>query len=277
MTELRRAKWKVCLFLLFVAVFAAFIAVLRVVVPSGSRLLFVTWSPFVADAFEMWSVGAAGLIALFIIDGSFADVGWRPPRPRYLMVALILPAIYCCATYVPVWLTGIGSFRGAPYFTLRVLKALLYLPVSCLFAAGEEIGWRGVLVPNLSLTCRPITTALLPGAVWAAWHYPDIVFFGYNVGTPPPYAMTCFTITLIGFGAFLSWLRLASHSVWPAVVFHGAGNALMGRVFDASTQADRVTDYITTEFGIGLSIASALIGYASWIAYRKLPSSRLVA
>jgi hypothetical protein len=51
----------------------------------------------------------------------------------------------------------------------------------------------------------------------------------------------------------------------------------MGRVFDASTQADRVTVYITTEFGIGLSIASALIGYASWTAYRKLPSSRLVA
>jgi membrane protease YdiL (CAAX protease family) len=138
-----------------------------------------------------------------------------------------------------------------------------------LVAAGEEFGWRGVLVPNLARTTGLNHVAFLPGAIWAFWHYPDILFFNYNVGTPMVFTVTCFSISLIGLGTFLSWLRLASNNIWPAVVFHGVHNSVLVGVFDRVTEVNDVTVYITTEFGAGLSIAGALIGYLFWSKLRS--------
>jgi membrane protease YdiL (CAAX protease family) len=39
-------------------------------------------------------------------------------------------------------------------------------------ALGEEIGWRGFLVPELSRKMSFTGTAILSGAVWSCWHYP---------------------------------------------------------------------------------------------------------
>ncbi|MDR3572101.1 MAG: hypothetical protein P4L81_08040, partial [Candidatus Pacebacteria bacterium] len=61
------------------------------------------------------------------------------------------------------------------------------------------------------------------------------------------------------------WLRLASKSLWPPVVFHGIHNALIWGVFDAATQNGRFTVYFTTEFGVGLPAAAVAIGYICWL------------
>lgn len=39
-------------------------------------------------------------------------------------------------------------------------------------AAGEEIGWRGFLVPELAKGLPFTAVALVSGIIWAAWHYP---------------------------------------------------------------------------------------------------------
>jgi uncharacterized protein len=255
------ARRKLTLFLLLVAVFSAAIATLQMLVPPGTRL-FINWSPASADICKMWSVGLAGLIALLAVDRSLRDLGRHFCDLRYFGVAALVPLIYGLAIYVPVWMLGIGEYRGQ--FLMRLLMACLHLPMSMLFAAGEEIGWRGVLVPNLARTSGFATTTLLPGAIWALWHWPDIVFFGYNAGTPTAYALSCFSISLIGFGVFLSWLRLASNSVWPAVLYHGVHNTLIGGVFDRSTVSGSLTNYITTEFGFGMSAAAIAVGFLFW-------------
>jgi uncharacterized protein len=136
--------------------------------------------------------------------------------------------------------------------------------LSLLLAAGEEFGWRGVLVPNLARTSGFAATAFLPGAIWAVWHYPDILLFGYNAGTSTIYTLSCFSISLIGLGIFLSWLRLASNSVWPAVLFHGVHNTLIWGVFDRATENGTSTVYIATEFGVGMTASAAAVGYVCW-------------
>ncbi len=81
---------------------------------------------------------------------SLSDLGLRLCRPRYVVIAATVPLIYCLTIYVSVWLFGLGGFRGASYFLVRLLAVLFHLPLSLLLVAGEEIGWRGVLVPNLA-------------------------------------------------------------------------------------------------------------------------------
>jgi uncharacterized protein len=263
-SEYELARQKVILFLVLVTVFACSVIVLRLLVPPGARVIMVTWTPRAADGLEMWSVGLAGLMTLAIIDRSLRDLGLHLGPARYFLIAAAMPVIYCTAVYVPVWVLGLGRFAGGAVLWAGIQSALIHLPRSLFFAAGEELGWRGVLVPNLARTGEWKRVVLLPGAIWAVWHYPDILFFGYNVDTPAIYAVTCFSISLLGLGAFLSWLRLVSNSVWPAVLFHGVHNAAIGGIFERSTVGDNLTAYITTEFGAGLAIASIIIGHGCW-------------
>lgn len=70
----------------------------------------------------------------------------------------------------------------------------------------------------------------------------------------------------------LAWLRLRSDSVWPAAVYHGAHNLLIQGIFDRSTIDTGRTKWITTEFGIGLTIASIVMGIYFWRRRGELPT-----
>jgi len=262
--ERDRALAKIVIFLVLVAAFAGIVDFLRLFVPFGTKLIILEWTPRLADALAMWSVGFAGAIALVLIDRSLKDFGLKAALAKYMFLATAVPFATGGAVYLPVWILALGGFGGTASLGSATLSALMHFPMHLFAAAGEELGWRGVLVPNLARTAGSKTIAFVPGAIWALWHYPDILFFDYNVGTPAIFALTCFSISLIGAGAFLSWLRLASGSIWPAVVFHGVHNSVILGIFDRVTDPKAVTLYITSEFGVGLSIASAVVGCLCW-------------
>ncbi len=274
--ERRRARQKIAIFLVLVSIFSLVIDVLRVLVQHGANLAALTLSPGLVDGMMMWSVGLAGLLALVTIDRSLKNIGLRFVSPKYLILAASVPLAYCTAIYVPVWIFGLGRFGGSAVLFAGLLSALSHLPLHLFFAAGEEIGWRGVLVPNLARAAGVKSVALLPGAIWALWHYPDILFFGYNVGTPPLFALTCFSIALIGLSVFLSWLSLSSNSIWPAIIFHGVHNSVIWRAFDHATGRGGMTVYISTEFGLGFSIAGAVVGYIYWTRLRREATQELI-
>lgn len=269
--ERRLALAKIVIFLVLVAAFAGIIAFLRLSVPFGAKLSILTWTPRLADTLAMWSVGFAGAIALVVVDRSWRDFALKAANPKYLLLAATLPFVIGATVYLPVWILGLGRFGGMTLLIAAMQSALIHFPLHLFAAAGEELGWRGVLVPNLARTAGSKTIAFLPGAIWALWHYPDILFFDYNVGTSFIFALTCFSASLIGAGAFLSWLRLTSGSIWPCVVFHGVHNSVILGIFDRLTAPKAVTLYITSEFGIGMSIVSAIIGCLCWLRLHSRP------
>jgi len=61
-------------------------------------------------------------------------------------------------------------------------------------ALGEEIGWRGFLVPELFKTMGFTSAALFSGVVWACWHYPLVIWGDCSGGTPVWYGLTYFTV-----------------------------------------------------------------------------------
>ncbi len=53
-------------------------------------------------------------------------------------------------------------------------------------AAGEEIGWRGFLVPELAKGLPFTAVALVSGIIWAAWHYPITAVVANAALSPRP-------------------------------------------------------------------------------------------
>ena len=119
-------------------------------------------------------------------------------------------------------------------------------------ALGEEIGWRGFLLPRLAGRAGFTLGCILSGCIWAVWHYPILLFADYNAGTPRPYALTCFTLMVIAAAFVFGWFRLKSGSVWPPAMLHASHNLFIQAIFDRCTNPVGRSLYMTTEFGAGL-------------------------
>lgn len=211
----------------------------------------------------MWAPGVGALIAQRVVYGTLAGLGWRRGRWQYLWIAVMLPVAYLTAIYVPVWLTGLGKLDQTALWPVLVLA-----PVGILgnvpLALGEELGWRGLLAPTLVRGWGVTGGSIASGLIWSLWHVPLIVSGDYSGGAPAWYSVLCFTVSATGVAVLLAWLRLRSGSLWPSTLFHATHNALIQGVLDHSTIDTGWTTWLTTEFGVGLSIAATIIAAYCW-------------
>jgi membrane protease YdiL (CAAX protease family) len=242
----------------------------------GLSSLFYAWS-FSGAALTnvtpllMWMPGVAAVVTQLLFHHTLSGLGWRVPRWRYIGLAVLIPFVYCLAVYVPVWLTGVGGFN--PGFLRRVLPLLpVATLVNVLTALGEEIGWRGFLTPALYRARGFAWAGPVTGFIWGLWHVPLIAGGGYEAGTPFWYGASCFMVSVTSMGLIVAWLRLRSASVWPAACYHGAHNILIQGVFDGSTIDTGATKWITTEFGVGLTIVCVAMGVYFWRRRGELPA-----
>jgi membrane protease YdiL (CAAX protease family) len=229
-------------------------------------------------ALLMWCPGVAGLATQWICHGTLRGLGWRWGSTRDQLISYLLPVLYGGLVYGLVWITGLGSFDesqlpagGLARFLGSVVTAGFVQ--SLIFATGEEIGWRGFLVPHLSRVTSFRNTALISGAIWSIWHWPVLLFADYNAGTAAWFALACFTIMVIGISFVMAWLRLHSGSLWTGAILHATHNLWIQGVFDRVTGDTGPTEWIIGEFGIGLAIALAILG---WLAWRKAQAAQQV-
>jgi membrane protease YdiL (CAAX protease family) len=211
----------------------------------------------------MWTPGVCAIVTQLVFKRTIAGLGWRLGPWRYLGLAILLPFIYCLAIYVPVWVVGAGRFDGSVLAKVFPLLPMA-LAQSVVFALGEEIGWRGFLVPSLFRARGFAWSGIASGVIWGLWHVPLIVAGGYNAGTPVWYGAICFMISVTAMSVTLAWLRLRSGSLWTAALYHGVHNLAIQGIFDGSTVDTGWTRWITTEFGIGLTLSSMAMAAYFW-------------
>ena len=206
-------------------------------------------------------------------------VGSVPRFLGFLALALFAPVALVLVALVVGWLLGLYPadfvhFSGfaatmdqqfeqlgvpAPAIPIGVLVAGQFINIAIgavintVPALGEELGWRGWLVPALQPFGTP-ATVIISGVLWGLWHAP-LILLGYNYPTGPRWlalAAMCGMTTV--FGALLAWLRLRSRSVWPAAVAHGSLNAAVGLQLVFVTAGETFSPY-----------QASVLGWSGWI------------
>lgn len=146
-------------------------------------------------------------------------------------------------------------------FSLQMMIALQLLNIvlaSFIFnvipALGEEIGWRGWLLPHLLQRFGPWSAIAISGVVWGMWHAP-VILLGYNYPDAPGWlALLAMTGMCTVIGGIIGWLRLRGGSVWPAAIAHSTFNAAAG-VYVLFMAAD---SHVNTLHG-------SVLGWSGWI------------
>lgn len=160
-----------------------------------------------------------------------------------------VPLTVAAISYAIYWNFGISEFvpasaeilakKNVTSSAMLIAKfyPLLFL-MGCFAALGEELGWRGFLIPKLySTTVRwPL---LVSSLIWSVWHFPLILWGGYASSSLPLVSILLFTIVIIAAGFFASWVRMMSGSVWTAMIYHGAHNPFLQTAFEVFNKPGR--------------------------------------
>jgi membrane protease YdiL (CAAX protease family) len=237
----------------------------------------------------MWCPGLAGIVTTLILKRPLSSLGWRWGAAKYNLQSYLVPLLYAFIAYLIIWIMNWGGFyneefvnRAATAFGWKnvpdgvlilvylVLGGTIGMVRSSASALGEEIGWRGFLVPELYKSLGYTKTSLLTGIIWSVWHYPILLFADYNSGTPAWYGLTCFTVLVISISFIFTWYRVKSGSLWTGVLLHASHNLFIQSFFTPLTRDTGNTRFYTDEFGVVLPAVGICFAIWYWIKRGKL-------
>ena len=147
---------------------------------------------------------------------------WRV-APWVWVVALgFYPALMLVVEIVG-W--AFGDLLPGPQNWRALAAGLIALPLIALGPLGEELGWRGFLLPRMLDRMRPLTAALIVGAVWMVWHLP--AFFFMSDVPQSNMSLPIFVVGGLALSVLITWLFLnARHSILIAgIIPHAFANA----------------------------------------------------
>lgn len=237
----------------------------------------------------MWCPGISALITMKILKRNISDLGWKWGKNKYQFWSYLIPIIYALVTYLIIWVFGWGGFYNKEFvntltesfglgpigggFTIALYVILfgIFGTISSMSRAlGEEIGWRGFLVPELYKEHSFTKTSLISGLIWGIWHLPILLFADYNSGTPSWYALSCFMVLVVGMSFIYTWFRIKSGSLWTAVILHATHNLFIQAIFTPLTADTGNTAYFIDEFGIVLPIVTLCFAIYYWNRRKEL-------
>jgi uncharacterized protein len=233
----------------------------------------------------MWIPGTVALVLRPAFREGWADAGFTTGAGRYWLFAYAAPFLMASATYLAAMALQLVSLTPhlkeqsmfgpvplrlvwwAPEAETVGLLAQRFLVTATfgiatgfVYGLGEEIGWRGYLLPKL-VEGRVRFPIFICGVVWGVWHmvFVLLMYERHPVANALLYGLLC-----LAAGVFICWLRLASGSVFVAAMAHSAYNAFFQNFYDHSFAGP--TKWLWAgDIGLLCSLSGAIV---AWCLHR---------
>lgn len=167
----------------------------RLLALGGPVFLIGVFAPgLVAVALTARAEGGRGVGALLR-----RVVRWRVGLRFYAFALLLMPLTKLTVAVVYRALVGTWPQFGETRPLLLVLATIL----STVGQVGEEVGWRGYLLPRITERTGLAAASLLVGAIWAVWHLP--LFFAPGADTNGQ-SFPLYVLQVMAFSVALAWL-----------------------------------------------------------------------
>lgn len=161
---------------------------------------------------------------------------------RYLLIFCIMQALI-------IGLSSMETNPALPWFVTPIVM----LSATILGGGNEELGWRGIMQPELEKKFPfPIAT-LITGCVWMAWHIP-LWFVEGTSQQGMNFGLYCVYGLILSF--WLATIYRKTGSVFFCAIFHGFANLLLS-FFIIKINCILI-------IGLVLSVV-----FSIWLCYRK--------
>jgi len=161
-----------------------FLPGLLVVQASPSRIIDLSVTPSIV------AVAAGVLIVLFFYPVNryllSPGTGGRQTRPGSGWVILsitLLPGLFLLAWFLANARGGaleVSAFESGALSSLWIVLFAFSHNLLLGGSLGEEIGWRGFLLPALLERMSPLWASLVLGMMWGVWHLPIDLYAGFG-------------------------------------------------------------------------------------------------
>lgn len=208
----------------------------------------------------MWVPAIAALVAniyeqvvnkeKFSIKKLLNGLGFIFCNIKYILLGILLPLVYLLIPYIIYWTKYPDNFAYTGVPIGLVLSDCLPVMVigivgSLISAIGEEIGWRGYMVPALKEKYGTKKALIISSLFWCLWHFPLIIFDAYMSNLPLYYQLPMFVLCIFPVGVICGIYALKTSSVWPSAFLHAAHNNYDQSVFQIITKGENMFYYVS--------------------------------
>jgi uncharacterized protein len=176
---------------------------------------------------------------------------WRV-NPLWYLVVLLGPVALVAG------MVGLNTLLGGPALSLgmSLVSVAIFFGFSIFpgSALGEEIGWRGYVLPRLQSRMSALSASLILAPIWALWHLP-LWLTGAPGRTPLIYAG--FVLSAFALSVLITWVyNSTGGSLLLVVLLHATINLPITLLYD--DLGSRVTVPVLLYFGL-MVVAAAVV------------------
>ena len=170
----------------------------------------------------------AGILLTGLVDGrvGFRELlsrllRWRVGA-RWYAVALLTAPLLITATLFALSLTSPVFLPVIVTTDDKVSLLLTGIVMGLVVGFFEELGWTGFAVPRLRLRYGVLTTGLIVGLLWGAWHFPLFSGSVSSSGALPPalYLSVLLFSFLPAYRVLMVWVYDRTRSLLVAMLMH---------------------------------------------------------
>ncbi len=186
------------------------------------------------------------------------------------LVALVVPMALLALAYGTAIALGYADLVHVSTAPVDVASFVADLVISLVLGTviilGEEIGWRGYLLPRVQKLTDRRRAAVLTGFAHGCFHLPLVLIATtYDSDGARWFVAPSVVVTITAAGVFYAYVRDRSAGVWPVALAHNAANTLfdLGSRATVATGSTASLAYVAGESG--LATMGSVILLAAWL------------